>query len=426
MTKVGTFSGPHLRAAALFQATKDARDYLTGVFVETHAGGVMLTATDGHAAIRVFDEKGAWPFAPAILRFDRAAIAAMKRGKGVAPRVRFEAAPVNGKRAQCLIEGKAHNLEAVAGEFPDVARVIPRDLPAFEKVAPKLAPWVAFDAELLHRFGRARVELDPSHMAAVQIGFADPTAPILVHLNGAPAFGVLMPLRAQSEVRTAQPHWCSKTPLSDERHEARRRVADKRAARIAPHSPKQTSETSPAPQPQRVALSAEEKRLRYEQRVAARRKLRAVIGWGVKLSDMSPTARAEAEARANEPLARVSLAAIAKGAKIKAPVEKAPPRLIFEARFRADLLAGKKRTTIRKASSHTARFAKGVRCVVEAPNGTRIGETTISHVEPNATPASHAERDALRAIYGKSSGPWVRLTFDRVKEPKAKPRTSRR
>ena len=150
----------------------------------------------------------------------------------------------------------------------------------------------------------------------------------------------------------------------------------------------------------------------YAARIAQRKRLRAVLGWGVPLRDLSEEERKQAETRAAEPLARLSLIDLAEGASARPE----PPKLalIFKAGMRASLLDGTKSSTIRKKSSHTARFKPGVRVRVEAPKGVVIGEAAITGVveEPNLT---KAERAGVRAIYGASPGALVRLVFDKVR-----------
>jgi hypothetical protein len=154
----------------------------------------------------------------------------------------------------------------------------------------------------------------------------------------------------------------------------------------------------------------------YAERIAARKRLRAIIGWGARFGDLTPEQRQEVERRASEPLARASLDAVASGARPVAasfsPVPTSTLPLRFEARFRDPLRKGDKVSTVRKKSSHTARYKLGHKVRVEAPKGNIIGETIITGVE-DAPRLSPAERDALAKVYGpRFNGPWVRLRFE--------------
>jgi hypothetical protein len=148
-------------------------------------------------------------------------------------------------------------------------------------------------------------------------------------------------------------------------------------------------------------------RASYDARIAKRRRLRAVVGWETKLTDLSEAERAAAEARAAEPLAKVSLAAIAKRCA-------KPHRLVFAKEFAPSLIAGCKRTTIRKLTRVTDRLIKGQPLRIECPSGLAIGVSEITAIDkaPRLTPP---ERKALQRIYGTWDGPWVRITFAAIR-----------
>ena len=57
----------------------------------------------------------------------------------------------------------------------------------------------------------------------------------------------------------------------------------------------------------------------YAERIAARKRLRAVVGWDVRLRDLPPEQLRQAQERAAEPVQRVSLDALAAGAGLQPP-----------------------------------------------------------------------------------------------------------
>jgi len=202
--------GAHIRAAHyLTESNTTGREYLTGVHIQPRkGGGVILTATNGRALIRVFDVEGVWPFKPAVVRFSAPALTAMRGGA----RVTIEA-PANAEL--CRLAGydqktNAQKLTTSAGEsavidcvYPEVERVIP---------APPVANGpdaMAFDPRLLDDFRKARAEfVDKANGISVQTATPSEKGrapPMLVSMPGAPMFGVAMPL--DGGVERGLPAW---------------------------------------------------------------------------------------------------------------------------------------------------------------------------------------------------------------------------
>jgi hypothetical protein len=434
----GDISGAQLRAAMHFtDSSANARPFTTGVYVREHKGGVLMTATNGVMLLCAFDKEGRWPYQPAIIAPEKPLHAAMKGA-----RVALEAGTTRLSGRVIARAGDVSSfVKVVADNFPDFDRVLPKSMEFTSRRTD--APWLTFDPAIVSAFDKAARELGARYL---HLGHRGSAQPAVVHIADAPAFGVLMGVGTKSEPDAALPAWmggkakASATPISDARENAKIAVPLKRemrrkaaAAVDVPERIQKREKSQNVPEQEhrtRTRLSDAERLKRKQERRGFRQRLRAILGRGVRLSHLTSKEAEEAKARAREPLQRMSLAAIAKAApKVVAPsmkVKSIPPgkpALVFEAKHKADLLSGKKVSTIRKQSPHTGRFYARLAVRVESPKGELIGETTIRKVEidPTLTPA---ERKGATRLYG-AKAKLVRLTFDRVKAAKPSAKRSR-
>lgn len=183
------------RAAAVVIGKEETRYYLNGVCIEPHlAGGVTLTATDGHRLFTAFDKEG-HASRTYIVKLDAAALKACKASrKETHPR----RVVLSGDDNQPVsITGNddtnvyllAVNWEIKDAQFPDWRRVIPRHSPGDKPVAdwynPDYLASFADIAAILSSEPRIRV-------CSIQQG-----SPALVTFGNQPyqAVGVLMPIR---------------------------------------------------------------------------------------------------------------------------------------------------------------------------------------------------------------------------------------
>lgn len=202
--KTGKIGGAHVRAAWQGVATGGTRDYLNGVHVQARkGGGVLLTATDGHMLVRVFDAGGVWPFKPAILAFTPQALTALKRDpkRPGDTHVTFtgdadllaEATLTPDKSARHtqarFSNGASLPVTVIDGSYPDADRVIPTQ----SKMKPRGVDIFAVQASLIARFEGVRREFDAGKIGAISLQSFDAGSPMLVHFEGVPAFGVVMP-----------------------------------------------------------------------------------------------------------------------------------------------------------------------------------------------------------------------------------------
>lgn len=205
------FNANLYRIAFSCSSTEATRYYLDGVFVEPHAaGGVKLTATDGHRMLCIHDETGEADES-AIIKLSPEAFKACKPGKRENRReVRVDGASAT---IQAFMSDKDEIGEAVAisascrvdGTFPDYRRVIPVPAEFDGDSAP-----AAFRYDQIDVFAKVAVDLaSGSKVASVRIISSQLTAPALVLFPLSPnAFGVVMPIKVADASR-AIPAWFS-------------------------------------------------------------------------------------------------------------------------------------------------------------------------------------------------------------------------
>lgn len=181
-------------------STEETRYYLNGVFVEPHVdGGVVMTSTDGHRLISVYDRAGE-ASASAIVKLPADAIKACKPGKGDVGR--FLKIKGNEARIVTIDSSGAEKPVSIAsdfvidGTFPDWRRVLPRGPFTTLGVA-------AFNAAYFQGLSGLAKDIAPAFdrqsvcMKSMTISASDPA---LVLFPGAPdVFAVLMPVKEMTD-----------------------------------------------------------------------------------------------------------------------------------------------------------------------------------------------------------------------------------
>lgn len=183
------------RVAAMFISDESTRYYLQGVFVEPHANGVTLTATDGHTLISIHDDTGSCS-EPAIVTISDYALKACKPNKkDLSPRRLVvnpdgKALVMDGEN-ELAISGNCY----IDGTFPDWRRVVESAQSAEpSKHDPKVA---AFDSKVLRPFMDAAKELSADKYHGVTMTSPTTSGPMFIAFPEAPhAFGLAMPYRA--------------------------------------------------------------------------------------------------------------------------------------------------------------------------------------------------------------------------------------
>lgn len=148
----------HVKAVALFAATKDVRYWLTGMLLETGPNGAFIVATDGHALAASRVSSDPMPDYQIILPADT--VAAMAKCKAPAVIVTMpetEGAWVSGTRRKISVQipdrtggGLSLSAEEVDGKFPDWRRVT-QHTPGYEPqfYAPRLVKRVDDAARII-------------------------------------------------------------------------------------------------------------------------------------------------------------------------------------------------------------------------------------------------------------------------------------
>ena len=184
------------RAASVVISKEETRYYLNGVCIEPHpAGGVTLTATDGHRLFTAYDREGE-ASRTYIVKLDAAALKACKRArKEIHPRRVFlkgyDDAPVsitsNDEHETYLL---AVNWEIKDATFPDWRRVVPRH----GKGDKPVADW--YNPDYLASFADIAGILSDG-VKSIRVCSIQQGSPALVTFGNQPyqAVGVLMPIR---------------------------------------------------------------------------------------------------------------------------------------------------------------------------------------------------------------------------------------
>lgn len=221
------------RAVTYAQSDEQTRYYLQGVFLEPHPhkSGVLMTATDGHRLVNVYDaqgecsEPGIVALPPALLKECKAKARDGARYVAIADGVASILSAnreVNASENHVDVAADARTTRlAVApgdcmidGTFPDWRRVVPRNINACS------AKGVAFNPELLGRFAAISAAIvnavDPTSRTpyrAMTVSAADEGSPALVRWANTPhAFGVIMPMRGDNSLALVLPDYMTSTP----------------------------------------------------------------------------------------------------------------------------------------------------------------------------------------------------------------------
>ena len=199
-----------------FVSTEATRYYLNGICVEPHkAGGIIVTATDGHALLSIHTPDGETSEKQAIIHLSKAARAALKPNRNDGNLTRYLA--IDGDTARIVLSttpGSPFNeadpeyrvigmyplsgddICIIDGTFPDWRRVVPT---ASKKAEPA---HFCFNPALLVRFQKAFPK------AFISVACNDERGPILIGVNlreesKDTVCGVIMP--ARGNIMTERP-----------------------------------------------------------------------------------------------------------------------------------------------------------------------------------------------------------------------------
>ena len=204
------FNADLYRIATAFESDEQTRYYLIGVFVEPcPAGGVTLTATDGHRLICIRDEYGEADQS-GIVQLTPDAMKLCKSKPREQRRVTIDG--LNATIEKSGDSGESWEMVAMSakcfvdGTFPDWRRVVPADV----SVQPTKTPHSWYRGKYLASFATAAIELekvsDNGRHGELSVCAADCNSPALVFFSNSPhAFGVFMPVRG--DVRATPPAW---------------------------------------------------------------------------------------------------------------------------------------------------------------------------------------------------------------------------
>lgn len=215
------FNADFYRIAFACASTEETRFYLRGVFVEpSESGGAILTATDGHRMICIHDEKAEFGAheSPLIIRLSPEALKLCKAKRGEERREIAIAGDVatieivtigeNGDHRQAI--GLSPNC-IVDGTFPDWRRVIPATIAkgngdALDAYQGKyIAGFADIGDELAKVANHAR-----GGVMQMRVNEDGPNRMAWIHWAAIPhAFGVLMPMRADTVPAADKPTWTS-------------------------------------------------------------------------------------------------------------------------------------------------------------------------------------------------------------------------
>lgn len=199
-----------IKAALLFAGDQDVRGYLNGVCVEHSPRGLRLVATDGHRMI-VYNVDGA-ECTEDTIRFViardvlKAALKLVpKRGDSIvctwkqtrSPDPERPGVTVIGSAVVTVGEITTQDLQDHLGKFPDIERVIPREVTG--EVA-------QYDVEYLAEAKKAAILLGNRF---ISVGY-NGTSPALINLS-ANAFAIVMPRRGDAPSDIRLPEWYAPT-----------------------------------------------------------------------------------------------------------------------------------------------------------------------------------------------------------------------
>ena len=212
-----TINARALKAAAMCASSEETRYYLKGVFIETSAAGVTLTATDGHRLVAMNhaaqDTHDA--SAPAVI-VPLHMIDKLKIGKRAPDYLTLAIdAGVTPAKLTLSFDGLSITGEAVDGTFPAARRVA---APAFN--SPDAGKPANFNPAYVAAFGKMCELMTGGKPRAIHI-ISNGENPALVDFlddldaGGVEAFGVLMPclLGESRYAGRSVPAWYDPTPV---------------------------------------------------------------------------------------------------------------------------------------------------------------------------------------------------------------------
>jgi len=205
-----------LKAAAMCASSEETRYYLKGVYVETAAAGVTMTATDGHRlAVLNHARHGddVTPICAAAVIVPLHMIDKLKIGNRAPDYATLTVdASVNPAKLTLSYDGLSIVADAVDGTYPN-ARAVVRGAFKPGDDAGKLAH---FNPAYVAAFGKMKELLTGGKATVLQIYHNGPS-PAVVDFLGVPetadglrGFGVLMPCRAPADAAgplSAPPAW---------------------------------------------------------------------------------------------------------------------------------------------------------------------------------------------------------------------------
>lgn len=206
-----TINANFMRLATMVTSTEATRYYLNGVHVSAHACvGAILVATDGHRLICIHDESAVYdgPEDGVIVRLEKAMLAACKPNKrDYQPRLlQFGDFDKPIELSEC--DGESRKTTAlqhdwrIDGCFPDWRRILPKE---------QEGKRFAFNASYMADFGTIAAALSGKRDGLISVDECDGLSPMLIRFLHSPhAFGVLMPVRSDSE--HGLPDWVNARP----------------------------------------------------------------------------------------------------------------------------------------------------------------------------------------------------------------------
>jgi DNA polymerase-3 subunit beta len=211
-----TVNARAMKAAAMCASDQETRYYLKGVFIETSAAGVTLTATDGHRLVAMTHAPATDAphdaTAPAVI-VPLHMIDKLKIGKRAPDYLRLTIdATATPAKLTLSFDGLSITGEAVDGTYPAARRVA---VAAFN--SPDAGKIAHFNPAYVATFGKMAELMTGSKRKAIYIGHNGDNPAIVDFLGehdaaGVEAFGVLMPCRLKDESGRASRYAGSSVP----------------------------------------------------------------------------------------------------------------------------------------------------------------------------------------------------------------------
>lgn len=179
-------------AALCADKSVGGRFYMAGVFIEPHAKGVSLVATDGHRMVVIYDEEGHADRAATIgLGRDMLKVCRPQKGDTGkrALEIDLDAGAVAKVTLPTALFASEAGAEIVGADFPDYRKIAP--------VLKKTRAAAAYQPAYLDAFGEIGLGLGAKAMI---VHNDNPDAPGIVRWPDAPhAYGIIMPMRVEDK-----------------------------------------------------------------------------------------------------------------------------------------------------------------------------------------------------------------------------------